>query len=115
MGQNYRGRRRVLSIYLELTTDRIFGRVPWATAGYVFSVFAGRAHDSGRESGVTAPPPSEPDGRFSRIRLSGWWGLPVRLSIGARAVFQTKQPLRRKPSVRPLFTIGFAPPVSGPF
>lgn len=24
-------------------------------------------------AGYPAPPPSEPDGRFSRIRLSGWW------------------------------------------
>ena len=28
--------------------------------------------DRGRESGL-APPPSEPDVRISRIRLSGWW------------------------------------------
>jgi len=27
--------------------------------------------DRGRES--DAPPPSEPDGRISRIRLSSWW------------------------------------------
>src|SRR5881397_3205846 len=39
----------------------------------------------------------------------------MRLSIGTRAVFQTKQPLGRKPSVRPLFTVRFAQPVAGPF
>src|SRR5205809_6257593 len=39
----------------------------------------------------------------------------MRLSIGTRAVFQTKQFLRRKPSVRPLFTVRFTQPVSGPF
>jgi hypothetical protein len=28
----------------------------------------------GRAKGIAlAPPPSEPDGRISRIRLSGWW------------------------------------------
>jgi hypothetical protein len=31
--------------------------------------------DRGRESGNSAPPPSKPDGRFSRIRLSSQWVL----------------------------------------
>jgi hypothetical protein len=29
--------------------------------------------DRGRESVIGAPPPSEPDRRISRIRLSSWW------------------------------------------
>jgi hypothetical protein len=29
--------------------------------------------DRGRESGVSAPPPSEPCMRISRTRLSSWW------------------------------------------
>jgi len=33
-----------------------------------------RAHDRGREDRLNSiPPPSEPDGRVSRIRLSSWW------------------------------------------
>ena len=28
-----------------------------------------------RKDGLTVPPPSEPDGRISRIRLSGQWAL----------------------------------------
>ena len=35
--------------------------------------FAG--FDRGRESGIAAPPPSEPDVQISRIRLSGQWVL----------------------------------------
>ena len=31
--------------------------------------------DRGRESGLNAPPPSEPDVQISRIRLSGQWVL----------------------------------------
>jgi len=32
--------------------------------------------DRGREAGISAgPPPSEPDVRISRIRLSGQWAL----------------------------------------
>jgi len=30
-------------------------------------------NDRGRESVIGAPPPSEPDRRISRIRLSSWW------------------------------------------
>ena len=33
------------------------------------------AHDRGRDGGISATPPSEPDERFSRIRLSSQWGL----------------------------------------
>gem|GEM_PF-3926310 len=33
------------------------------------------AFDRGRDGGVSATPPSEPDERFSRIRLSSQWGL----------------------------------------
>src|SRR5262245_9985569 len=32
-----------------------------------------RSSDRGRDGGVNATPPSEPDGRVSRIRLSGQW------------------------------------------
>src|SRR5438128_11367459 len=39
----------------------------------------------------------------------------VRLTISARAVFQTKQPSRRKPSVGPPSAVGLAQPVAGPF
>jgi hypothetical protein len=31
------------------------------------------AQDRGRDEGVSLAPPSEPYGRFSRIRLSSWW------------------------------------------
>ncbi len=37
----------------------------------------------GRESGL-APPPSEPDVRISRIRLSGWWFTSVRTDARTR-------------------------------
>src|SRR5512142_2079941 len=40
-------------------------------------------------------------------------GFSARLTINARAVFQTKQPLRRKPTVGPPAVIGFAPSVAG--
>ena len=43
--------------------DRWCSLVPRSTTGYEKEV--GRA-------GFTAPPPSEPDWRISRIRLSGW-------------------------------------------
>jgi hypothetical protein len=33
------------------------------------------ASDRGRSEGFNLAPPSEPDGRISRIRLSGQWGL----------------------------------------
>jgi hypothetical protein len=33
------------------------------------------ALDKGRDGVVNATPPSEPDGRISRIRLSSQWGL----------------------------------------
>jgi len=37
--------------------------------------YAGIAPDRGRDGAVSATPPSEPDGRISRIRLSGQWFL----------------------------------------
>src|SRR2546425_2563594 len=42
-------------------------------------------------------------------------GVSARLTISTRAVFQTKQPSRRKPSVGPPSAVGLAQPVSGPF
>src|SRR5204863_9432973 len=42
-------------------------------------------------------------------------GVSARLHIGTRAVFQTKQPLPRKPSVGPPSAVGLAQPVAGPF
>src|SRR5207302_9601869 len=42
-------------------------------------------------------------------------GVSARLTIGTRAVFQTKQPSRRKPSVGPPSAVGLAQPVAGPF
>jgi hypothetical protein len=37
--------------------------------------------DRGRGGGIKVAPPSEPDRRFSRIRLSRRWGLTVRLRV----------------------------------
>src|SRR5512134_1141974 len=71
--------------------------------------------DRGRDGGVNATPPSEPDWPISSIRLSSRWGLCVRLTINTGAVFQTKQPLPRKPSVGPSLTVGLAQPISGSF
>src|SRR3989449_9671604 len=42
-------------------------------------------------------------------------GVSARLTISARALFQTKQPSRRKPSVGPPSAVGLAQPVAGPF
>src|SRR5262245_64404737 len=42
-------------------------------------------------------------------------GFSARLNISTRAVFQTKQPLRRKPSIGPSSAVGFTQPVTGPF
>src|SRR5947207_11378641 len=42
-------------------------------------------------------------------------GVSARLTISARAVFQTKQPSRREPSVGPPSAVGLAQPVAGPF
>ena len=40
---------------------------------FVGLLFDGGHGDRGRDGAVSATPPSEPDRRFSRIRLSGWW------------------------------------------
>ncbi len=42
-------------------------------------------------------------------------GFSMRLTISTRAVFQTKQPVRRKPSVGPPSAVGLAQPITGPF
>jgi hypothetical protein len=39
--------------------------------------------DRGRDDGIKVAPPSEPDRRFSRIRLSRRWGLTVRLRVSS--------------------------------
>jgi hypothetical protein len=67
----------------------------------------------GRDGWVGATPPSEPDGRIPRIRLSS--GVSVSPTRSTRAVFQTKQPLGRKPAVGPPSAVGFTQPVAGPF
>src|SRR5439155_19217303 len=43
--------------------------------GYLVSEMGTPQRDRGRESSFTAPPPSKPDRRISRIRLSSQWGL----------------------------------------
>src|SRR6266699_3719812 len=65
-------------------------------------------------AGLAPPLPPNRTGSFPASG-SPVGGFSVRLSIGTRAVFQTKQPLRRKPSVRPLLAVLFAQPESGPF
>src|SRR5260221_1919217 len=50
------------------------------------SCVAAIRHDStdrGRDDGIKVAPPSEPDRRFSRIRLSRRLGLPVRLRVAS--------------------------------
>ena len=41
-------------------------------------------------------------------------GVSARLTISTGAVFQTQQPLRPKPAVRPPSAVGFAQPLTGP-
>ena len=67
--------------------------------------------DRGRDEGLTSPLPPNWTGGFpaSSFPVSGF---SARLTVSTRAVFQTKQPLCRKPSVRPSPTVGFAQPVA---
>src|SRR5437016_13348657 len=70
--------------------------------------------DRGRDGGLMPPLPPNRTGGFpaSGFPVSG---VSARLTIGVRAVFQTKQPSRRKPSVRPSSAVGLIQPVAGPF
>src|SRR5438874_8359986 len=67
--------------------------------------------------GRAALPLPLPPNRTGGFPASGFpvSGVSARLTIGTRAVFQTKQPLRRKPPVGPPSAVGLAQPVAGPF
>ena len=64
--------------------------------------------DRGRDDYIKVAPPSEPDRRFSRIRLSRSWGLTLRLRVSnfhhshrrylplARAVVRLNSPASSK-------------------
>src|SRR5438034_7075934 len=67
--------------------------------------------------GRAALPLPLPPNRTGGFPASGFpvSGVSARLTIGTRAVFQTKQPLPRKPSVGPPSAVGLAQPVAGPF
>src|SRR5437867_3883167 len=71
-----------------------------------FSIGVGRA----------ALPLPLPPNRTGGFPASGFpvSGVSARLTISARAVFQTKQPSRRKPSVGPPSAVGLTQPVAGP-
>src|SRR5947208_10346979 len=70
--------------------------------------------DRGRDGALAPPLPPNRTGGFpaSGFPVSG---VSARLTISARAVFQTKQPSRREPSVGPPSAVGLAQPVAGPF
>src|SRR5205809_2257947 len=67
--------------------------------------------------GRAALPLPLPPNRTGGFPASGFpvSGVSARLTIGTRAVFQTKQPLRRKPPVGPPSAVGLAQLVAGPF
>src|SRR5439155_7638772 len=66
--------------------------------------------------GRAALPLPLPPNRTGGFPASGFpvSGVSARLTISARAVFQTKQPSHRKPSVGPPSAVGLTQPVAGP-
>ena len=65
-----------------------------------------REYDRGRKGALDcAPPPSEPYGRFSRIRLSGRWFTSRGLTRLGMGLFQTEQPLLGKVGVGPALMV----------
>jgi len=69
-------------------------------ASHIFPTLLARVTDRGRDEGLTSPLPPNWTGGFpaSSFPVSG---VSARLTISTSAVFQTKQPLCRKTSVRP--------------
>lgn len=58
--------------------------------------------DRGRKDRLgSIPPPSEPDGRISRIRLSSWWFTSKRVDGTGIGSAQVQQPLPEGPGCRP--------------
>src|SRR6266446_4281190 len=86
------------------TLKRPKGRAPW------------RGIDRGRD-GPKATPPSKPDRRFSRIRLSSWWSLLqnrhalpwLRLRRSARAAWRRHRPTASIHFSCELFRYAFCP------
>lgn len=65
--------------------------------------------DRGRDGALScAAPPSEPDVRLSRIRLSSQHFAPRRRLISSSGAFQTEQPETLKASAHPCFHAGIA-------
>src|SRR5437773_10582227 len=81
---------------------------------YIFSAPTRIAADRGRDGGLMPPLPPKRTGGFTPSSFPVC-GVSARLTISARAVFQTKQPSRREPSVGPPSAVGLAQPVAGPF
>ena len=87
------------------------GCAPIGVATQLFWLLKPRGIDRGRDEGLTSPLPPNWTGGFPAFSFPVS-GFSARLTISTRAVFQTTQPLCRKPSVGPSPAVGFAQPVA---